>query len=149
MEAQCGQTPPICPPPPNVVTLVHNYFKVASLTYNAEVNRYKVKCGASLESWQQSGWIKSQDPYGWFQWYCRFYQVRLMVSCKLMRFDVSNRRRRIEISVRIRSSNNNDSDSNDYIESTISIFDIFSIKSTDFDTKLIKISILIDQLSII
>lgn len=22
------------------------------------------------------GWIKAQDPYGWFQWYCRFYQGR-------------------------------------------------------------------------
>jgi hypothetical protein len=39
------------------------------------VNRYKVKCGASLEMWEQSGWIVAQDPYGWFQWYCRFYQV--------------------------------------------------------------------------
>jgi hypothetical protein len=25
--------------------------------------------------WEQSGWIVAQDPYGWFQWYCRFYQV--------------------------------------------------------------------------
>ena len=47
------------------------------------------------------------------------------------------------------------SDSNDLIESTISIFDyirskidLFSIKSTDFDTKLIKRSILIDLLLI-
>lgn len=22
------------------------------------------------------GWIKAQDPYGWFQWYCRFYMGR-------------------------------------------------------------------------
>ena len=50
-------------------------FQVASPTYNAEMNKYKVKCGASLQSWEQSGWIKPQDPYGWFQWYCRFYQV--------------------------------------------------------------------------
>ena len=21
-----------------------------------------------------SGWITHIDPYGWFQWYCRFYQ---------------------------------------------------------------------------
>ena len=23
-----------------------------------------------------SNWIDKQDPYGWFQWYCRFYQGR-------------------------------------------------------------------------
>ena len=26
--------------------------------------------------WEESGWIKAQDPYGWFQWYCRFYRGR-------------------------------------------------------------------------
>jgi hypothetical protein len=25
---------------------------------------------------QSSGWISDADPYGWFQWYCRFYQGR-------------------------------------------------------------------------
>ena len=29
-----------------------------------------------LESWEKSGWIVKQDPYGWFQWYCRFYRGR-------------------------------------------------------------------------
>lgn len=22
--------------------------------------------------WEESGWITEFDPYGWFQWYCRF-----------------------------------------------------------------------------
>merc|ERR1719319_1726182 len=26
--------------------------------------------------WESSGWMRAQDPYGWFQWYCRFYQGR-------------------------------------------------------------------------
>lgn len=26
--------------------------------------------------WESSGWIVESDPYGWFQWYCRFYQGR-------------------------------------------------------------------------
>ena len=26
--------------------------------------------------WESSGWIVDCDPYGWFQWYCRFYQGR-------------------------------------------------------------------------
>jgi hypothetical protein len=29
------------------------------------------QCGASLEEWEKSGWMREQDPYGWFQWYCR------------------------------------------------------------------------------
>lgn len=50
--------------------------QVASSTYREKVNTYKVKCGGSLEMWESSGWIVPQDPYGWFQWYCRFYQGR-------------------------------------------------------------------------
>jgi len=50
--------------------------QVASSVYDTSVNKYKVKCGASLEEWESSGWMREQDPYGWFQWYCRFYQGR-------------------------------------------------------------------------
>jgi len=44
--------------------------------YDASVNAYGVKCGGSLEMWEGSGWISAVDPYGWFQWYCRFFQGR-------------------------------------------------------------------------
>lgn len=50
--------------------------QVCSSTYNERVNTYKVKCGGSLEMWEENGWMHKQDPYGWFQWYCRFYQGR-------------------------------------------------------------------------
>merc|ERR1712065_2824 len=57
---------------------------VASPAYDASVNRYKVNCGVKdgkadsfgLNAWESRGWIHPQDPYGWFQWYCRFYQGR-------------------------------------------------------------------------
>ena len=44
--------------------------------YDANVNKYKIKCGTSLRFWENKGWIREQDPYGWFQWSCRYYLGR-------------------------------------------------------------------------
>mgnify|MGYP001294879530 CR=1 FL=1 len=49
---------------------------VISSKYDKNVNKYKVKCGTGLEDWEDKGWIIEQDPYGWFQWYCRFFEGR-------------------------------------------------------------------------
>ena len=49
---------------------------LTSLKYQPVVNKFGVKCGGSLGMWESSGWITEIDPYGWFQWYCRFYQGR-------------------------------------------------------------------------
>ena len=38
--------------------------RLCSSTYRASVNKYKVKCGASLEEWETSGWIKPQVGCG-------------------------------------------------------------------------------------
>ena len=49
---------------------------VTSSKYDKNVNKYGVKCGSDLKDWEKSGWMHKQDPYGWFQWYCRFYMGR-------------------------------------------------------------------------
>jgi len=49
---------------------------VFSQDYRKCINKHRVSCGGSLGMWETSGWISAVDPYGWFQWYCRFFQGR-------------------------------------------------------------------------
>lgn len=50
--------------------------KYKSMKYDVGKNKYGVKCGGDLHMWESSGWMSKEDPYGWFQWYCRFYLGR-------------------------------------------------------------------------
>ena len=62
--------------PADWLTGLNMSTQVSSALYRTSVNRYKEACGGDLDMWEGSGWITHIDPYGWFQWYCRFYQGR-------------------------------------------------------------------------
>mgnify|MGYP006097601051 FL=1 len=44
--------------------------------YDKSINKYGVKVGTTLRFWEEKKWINKEDPYGWVQWYCRFYEGR-------------------------------------------------------------------------
>ena len=53
-----------------------NYLVTEWDNYDTNINTYGVQVGTTLEFWEEKGWIDEQDPYGWVQWYCRFYDGR-------------------------------------------------------------------------
>jgi hypothetical protein len=40
------------------------------------LNHFGVAASQPLSVWRAKGWIHPDDPRGWFQWYCRYYQGR-------------------------------------------------------------------------
>lgn len=56
-----------------------DWFEKAKLCHefhDPKLNFFGVNAGQPLAVWRQKGWITPEDPRGWFQWYCRYYQGR-------------------------------------------------------------------------
>lgn len=44
--------------------------------HDRRLNFFGVDASQPLAVWRAKGWIHPDDPRGWFQWYCRYYQGR-------------------------------------------------------------------------
>ncbi len=52
------------------------HAKLSPEKHDASLNFFGVRASQPLSVWRAKGWIWSDDPRGWFQWYCRYYMGR-------------------------------------------------------------------------
>ena len=41
-------------------------------TYKPKLNAFKIRSGMSYKYWKEKGWMHKRDPYGWFEWWCKY-----------------------------------------------------------------------------
>ena len=45
-------------------------------TYKPKLNKFKIRSGMDYDYWKDMGWMHQDDPYGWFEWYCKYFMGR-------------------------------------------------------------------------
>ena len=50
--------------------------KLCPERHDPKLNFFGVNASQPLSVWQAKQWIYTEDPRGWFQWYCRYYLGR-------------------------------------------------------------------------
>ena len=44
--------------------------------YRPKLNKFKVRSGMPFEYWVDMKWMHADDPYGWFEWYIKYFNGR-------------------------------------------------------------------------
>ena len=44
--------------------------------YSPKLNKFKVRSGMPYEYWVDMKWMHADDPYGWFEWYIKYFNGR-------------------------------------------------------------------------
>lgn len=67
LRAPLSPTADLAELPPSWISTLDVPRLLTSDTYDPSVNRYGVKAGQGLREWESQGWVREQDPRGWFQ----------------------------------------------------------------------------------